>query len=126
MTQTNGSFWIIWPQLLYSVPIILVAIAALVACIMNWQKAPTASMFCLIGFGLIGFNSVFGAVMTTLMIRNGGSTGMLWEIWSLVAAARVILNLAGYLFLLVAVFSGREGIVKPNLFQTTPGNPPNQ
>lgn len=125
MIQTSNSLWIIWPQLLYSLPTILVAIAAVVVCIMNWQKTPTAAMFCLIGFGLIGFNSVFGVVMTTLMIRNGANTGMFREFWSLVSAARTILSLAGYIFLLVAVFSGREGIVKSNSFQTTPGNPPN-
>jgi len=124
MTQSSGSFSMILSQLLYSLPTILVAIAAAVVCIMNWQKAPTASMFCLIGFGLIGFNSIFGAIATTLMVRNGANAEMVREFWSLVSAARIILSLAGYVFLLVAVFSGREGIVKPNLSQTTPGNPP--
>jgi hypothetical protein len=127
MAQTSGSGWIFWSQLLYSLPFILVSIAAVIVCVMNWQKAPTAAMFCLIGFGLIGFNSIFGAFITAMMIRNAGNTGLLREVWSIVSAVRIIFNVAGYVFLLIAVFSGRNHPATPpsssSSAPTQPRNP---
>jgi len=125
MTQTSSSFFtVIWPQFLYSVPIILVAIGAVIVCVMNWQKAPTAAMFCLISFGLISFNAILGPVLTTLMIRSAGSPSMMGEFWSIVAVVRIIFSVAGYIFLLVAVFTGRGTVAKPNLFGSPPGASP--
>ena len=95
MTQTNGGFSIIWPQLVYALPIILVSIAAVVVCAMNWHKAPNAALFCLIGFGLIGFNSIFGTIITALVLRSGRSGGTLGEILSIVSAVRILFSVAG-------------------------------
>lgn len=123
MTQTNGGLSVVWTQLLYLLPTILLCLAAVVVCVMNWQKAPTAAMFCLIGFGLIGFNSIFGAIMTTILVRNDGAERAMREWWSLVTSARMLLSLAGYVFLLIAVFSGREPAVRSNVFETSPARP---
>ena len=124
MTQTSGNFWILWPQLLYSLPFVLVSVAAVIVCVMNWQKAPTPALFCLIGFGLIGFNSVFGGFMTFLMIRSGTSSGTLRELWSILSAIRILFSLAGYVFLLIAVFSGRQPHATPNpLAPNQPASP---
>jgi hypothetical protein len=125
MTPTNNSISIVWVQLAYALPIILIAIAALVVCVVNWQKAPTAAMFCLIGFGLIGLNSIIGAFLITLMVRSSGSTGTPGELLSIINVARVILNLAGFVFLLIAVFSGRQSVAKQNLFETESNARPN-
>jgi len=123
MTQTSSSFSIVWPQLLYALPVIFVSIAAVIVCIMNWQKAPTAALFCLIGFGLIGCNSLFGAIITGMLIHNASSNRTLGEMLSLVGAARMIIGVAGYVFLLIAVFSGRNREVRPNLFESPPAQP---
>jgi len=120
MTDTGDSLRIFLPQLLYSLPIILTSLAAAVVCIVNWQKAPTAAMFCLIGFGLIGFNSFFGSLITSLLIHNNGGAAGLARMWSFVSAGRILLSIAGYVFLLIAVFSGRKGEIKPNVFESAP------
>jgi hypothetical protein len=125
MTQTNNSISIVWTQLAYVLPTVLVAIAALIVCVVNWQKAPTAAMFCLIGFGLIGLNSITGAFLTSLMIRSSGGPGNVGEFWLIINAARVLLNLAGFIFLLIAVFSGRQPVAKKNLFETVSNTQPN-
>jgi hypothetical protein len=123
MTQASNSFSIVWPQLLYALPIIFVSIAAAIVCIMNWQKAPTAATFCLIGFGLIGFNSIFGTIITAVLIHNGGNNRTLGEMLSLVGVLRVILGATGYVFLLIAVFQGRNHEVRSNLFESPPAQP---
>ena len=124
MTQTSSSLTFLWPQLLYAAPVIFVAIAAVVVCIMNWQKAPTAAMFCLIGFGLIGFNALLGPILTTLMFHSGESPGMMAPLWSIIAVVRIILGVAGYVFLLIAVFNGRQGETKPTPFSAPPPHSP--
>jgi hypothetical protein len=118
MTQTSGSLSIIWSQLVYIVPTILVAIAAIIVCVMNWQKAPTAATFCLIGFGLIGSNAVFGVIATSLFVQAGSARSA--PLWSLVTVARMILNTGGLAFLLIAIFSGRNSALKQNIFESTP------
>ena len=125
MTSTSNSISILWSQVLFALPTILIAIAALVVCVLNWQKAPTAAMFCLIGFGLIGLNAIIGAFVTTLVVRNGGSPARVGEFWLIINAARVLLNLAGFVFLLIAVFSGRQPVAKQNLFETESNTRPN-
>ena len=126
MTSSSSSLTYLWPQLLYALPIIFVAIAAVVVCIMNWQKAPTAAMFCLIGFGLIGFNAVLGPVVTTFIIRSrsGESPSTIGEFWSIISVLRIILSTAGLVFLLIAVFTGRTGETSPSPFSTPPSNSP--
>jgi hypothetical protein len=126
MTQTSSSFSYLWPQFLYTIPIIFVAIAAVIVCVMKWQKAPTAAMFCLIGFGLISFNSILGPIVTTFMIRSGGSASTMGQFLSIIAIVRVIFSVAGYVFLLIAVFTGRSGETKPSPFTTAPGARPNK
>jgi hypothetical protein len=125
MTQTSSSFSYLWPQFLYTIPIIFVAIAAVIVCVMNWQKAPTAAMFCLIGFGLISFNSILGPIVTTFMIRSGGSPGAMGQFLSVIGIVRVIFSVAGYVFLLIAVFTGRHAETKPSPFAAPPNAPPN-
>jgi hypothetical protein len=125
MTQTGNSISILWTQVAFALPTILIAIAALVVCVLNWQKAPTAAMFCLIGFGLIGLNSIIGAFITSLMVRNSGSPRTIGEMWLIINAARMLLNLAGFVFLLVAVFSGRQPVAKQNLFEAETNTRPN-
>ncbi len=105
MTETSGSFSIMFPQLLYALPIILVSIAAVIVCVMNWQKAPTAAMLCLIGFGLIGLNSLFGAIITTILIHNAGTRSSLGAMLSIVGAVRVIIGATGSVSLLIVKFS---------------------
>lgn len=125
MTQTSDTISILWAQLAYILPTVLVSIAALVVCVVNWKKAPMAAVFCMIGFGLMGLNSIVGAFMTTWMVHNGGGRAAATELWSVIAAARIILNMAGLVFVLVAVFSGRNLVAKQNLFETGPSAPPN-
>jgi len=117
MMQT--SHLMVWTQLAYIFPTVLVAIAAVIACIVNWQKSPNAALFCLIGFCLIGCNSIFGAVLTTWMAGGNGNFG---EILVLISAGRSILNLIGLVFVLVAVFTDRHTVTKPNLFENQPLN----
>jgi hypothetical protein len=119
MTETS-SFSIVLPQLLYALPIILVSIAAVIVCVMNWQKAPTAAMLCLIGFGLIGLNSIFGAIITAMLIHNAGTRSSLGAMLSIVGAVRVIIGATGSVFLLIAVFHGRNREVRSNLFESPP------
>jgi len=119
MMQT--SHLMVWTQLAYIFPTVLVATAAVIACIVNWQKSPSAALFCLIGFCLIGCNSIFGAVLTAWMAGGNGNFG---ELLVLISAGRSILNLIGLVFVLIAVFSDRQTITKPNLFATVPGAQP--
>jgi hypothetical protein len=79
-------------------------------------------MFCLIGFGLIGLNSMVGAFLITLMVRSSGSAG---ELMSIINIGQVLLNVAGFVFLLIAVFSGRQPAAKQNLFETESNTRPN-
>ena len=125
MTQTGSSLSIIWPQLLYALPIVFVSIAAVIVCIMNWQKAPTAALFCLIGFGLIGFNTLFGAIITGMLIHNNSGNRTLGAMLSPVGAVRVILGAPGSVFLLIAVFQGRNREVISNVFASPPTQPVN-
>jgi len=123
MTPTNGSFWALLPQLLYSLPTVLVAIAAVIVCTMNWQKAPTAARFCLIGSGLIGFNAIFGALVTFLMVQINLSPGSTGAAWTIITVVRVLLSVSGFVFMLIAVFSGRQPVIKENLFETATSHP---
>jgi hypothetical protein len=122
MTQNNGGVWVLLPQLVYALPTLLVAIAGVIVCIVNWQKAPTAAMFCLIGSCLIGFNAISSAFATYLMVQFNASVGPMKAWWAFIAIVRVLLNVSGFVFLLIAVFSGRPLVTKQNLFETTPSS----
>src|SRR5262249_21024443 len=107
-TGAAASLTLMVPQLLMNAPIILVSLVGAVVCLLRRQQAPTAALFGLIGFGLIGCSSLFGIIAYGLIFdamrtdRESVAT-----VLSGLGIIRVLVTSAGLVFLLIAVFSGR-------------------
>jgi hypothetical protein len=109
MQQDAAYLKIIFSQLAYSLPVLLVCIAAVIVCFTRWQQAPTVALFCLIGFGLIAFGAIFGPVLQGLIFRAvEGDHVRMATLYGFLAIFRTLFHVAGLALILVAVFSGRE------------------
>ena len=108
----NNMQWLVQAltTVLMHLPVVLISLGAIVIAMMRWRQAPQASLFCLLGFGIILCLSVGMPFVQYFLIMGPGRPAMgaagtwmsaLGVFWSgLVAVAYVLLT--------VAVFAGRS------------------
>ena len=95
---------------LMHLPIIMIGLAVIVIAIVKWRQAPQASLFCLLGFGIIVSLSVGMPFVQYFLIMGPGKLapgGM--GVWMTVLSVSWSLLVAvAYVLLAVAVFAGRS------------------
>src|SRR6185437_11808049 len=107
MTTTNHGF-AIFSQLAAVFPTLLVCIAAFVFSFLRWKQAPRAALFCAIGFGLLTVNAIIGVFAFALILSRNLTSGSNLTAFQVVSVLRLLINIAGLVFLLIAVFSDRQ------------------
>ncbi len=95
-------------QLANSGLVILVIVVAIVVAVIRWHEAPRAALFCVIGFGLIGFSILSGmvayiAIYSKMATDHQAMAGAL----QIMGVLRQFVTSTGLVMLLVAVFNGR-------------------
>jgi hypothetical protein len=117
--------WAVLSQLAMNLPTLLVSIAAIVITLIRWQRAPKPALYSLLGFGLLTFNAIFGVIFYAVIVGAAGSDRMnMASVMSLVGIVRALLNAVGFVFLLIAIFTGREQKIEPSPFEPVVGQPP--
>ncbi len=105
---------IIASQLANSGLVILVVIVAIVIAVTRWHEAPRAALFCVLGFGLIGFSIISGMVAyITIYSAMGTDHRAMAGALQVMGALRQLVTSTGLVMLLIAVFNGRGQIFQP-------------
>ncbi len=107
---------LIWSQMVYAIPALLVGIFALVLAIINWSRCPRAALLVAVGAGVLlaatVMNVAFYGVMAPGFHRthSAASLGTLYAIAGFVSA---ILHQGGVVLLILAAFAGRKPAAPP-------------
>jgi len=97
------------------IPGLLVSVVAIIVSLAKWRQSPSASLWALMGFGLLLLMCIVmpighTAIQYWAFHSEGTQTGRMWA-FSLFAVIGSVLHAVVYGLLLVAVFAGRS---KPN------------
>ena len=128
--NTNIIFSGLLQSMIVQLPVIAVALVACIVTVMNWQQSPSASMFSLIGFGLmlaLCFIIPIGQIIAQwkLMPGVGSSPASTRYILTGLGFLWAILRAVSYGFLLAAVYTGRpEQRSAPIIYPPVPPTPP--
>jgi hypothetical protein len=95
---------------LMHLPILMISLAAVVVALVRWRQAPQASLFCMLGFGVIFCLSAGMPFIQYFLIMGpgrptGGGMGVLMTVFSVSWSA---LTAVAYVLLALAVFAGRS------------------
>ena len=96
-------------NLMISLPVLLVWLAGLVFCIINWRKAPRAGLFALIGLVVLFCDRFFYFAASTLVassIRTMSPNSIGWAYFFLGFFSSV-LSAAGFALLILAIWAER-------------------
>jgi hypothetical protein len=95
---------------IFHLPIVMISLAAIVIALVKWRQAPSAALFCLLGFGIIFCLSTVMPMLQFFLIAGPGRSASggvnAWVsaisvVWSLMAAV-------AYVLLAMAIFAGRS------------------
>jgi hypothetical protein len=119
-SMTHSNSWItVLPQLAFGIPVLAVCLVAGVLCVLRWRQSPSVALFCLLGFGLFAFSTFLSPIISALIMdgMSGDHRSMAKALgaWGLI---HVLINTGGLVFLLLAVFSGREQKVEGSPFES--------
>jgi len=123
-------YYILLQNIIVQLPIIIVALVACIVTVMNWQQSPSASMFSLIGFGLmlaLCFIIPIGQIIAQWKLNPTAvsSSASAWYIYTGLGFLWAILRAVSYGFLLAAVYAGRpEQRSMPITYPPVPPTPP--
>jgi hypothetical protein len=95
---------------LMHLPILMISLAAIVIAITRWRQAPQASLFCLLGFGVI-FCLSAGMPFVQHFLISGTARSSPNNMAAVMAAFSLswsVLVAVAYVLLTVAVFAGRS------------------
>ena len=112
--NTNNSTALI--QLFLSIfamylPTMIVCLVACVVILAKWRQASSASLWALLGFGLLlvlCFASPIGMVILQPWLNQGGQLQSHVWVYSAFSMVLSVLHCVAYVFLLVAIFAGRS------------------
>lgn len=94
------------------IPGLLVSVVAIIVSLAKWRQSPSASLWALMGFGLLLLMCIVmpighTAIQYWAFHSEGTQTGRMWA-FSLFAVIGSVLHAVVYGLLLVAVFAGRS------------------
>jgi hypothetical protein len=95
---------------LVSLPVLLVWLAGLVWCVINWRKAPRAAVFALVGLVIFFFERFFYFVASAVInsyIGKWSPNNFLWAYFFL-NFFNSLLSAAGFALLILAVWAQRK------------------
>jgi hypothetical protein len=97
------------------VPLVLVCLLGLIFAIIRWRRHPRVSLFAGLGCALLLVSSIvgslaFGWAQHRMMTGTAAEVG---AFFTLIGIMRSVVSTAGFVFLLLAIFSGREFTVIP-------------
>ena len=122
MTTDRG--FAIFSQLATVFPTLLVCGAAFVVSFLRWKQAPRAALFCAIGFGLLTLNAIINVVAYTLILNPNFRSGGGLVAFQVISLFRILINISGLVFLLIAIFSDRLPKTNSSPFDPTANQPP--
>jgi len=95
------------------IPTLLVSVVACIMAVTKWKQAPDAAMWALFGFGLTFLLCITTPIGHWLIQRwvfeAGGPQGRVW-VFTAFGFINAILHAIVYVFLAVAVFTGRSRV----------------
>ena len=108
----------IWSQLVYAIPALLVGIFGLILAITNWSRCPRAALLVVLGVGVLlaatFANLVFYGVFAPGLHRSHGAAS-LGTIYAIVGIVSAVLHQSGIVLLILAAFAGRKPLAPPPL-----------
>jgi len=108
--------WMFFVELAMGLPTLLVCLAAYVVCRLRWKQTPRPALFCLLGFALIAMNALSGAAfwlaVENLGLRDSINVNLV-QVW--LRAFGDVINGAGLVLLLIAVFTERRRVMESSL-----------
>jgi uncharacterized membrane protein len=108
----NSEITRVLTQLLMQAPVLVTLLVGVILALAFWRRCPSACLFALTGFGLLLFQGfvfpIINAILLHGRINDGWSTATYGQIASIVGFAGSLLRMAGFIFLVLAVFTGRR------------------
>ncbi len=107
-------------ELAMGTPVLFACIAAYVVCRLRWKQVPRPALFCLLGFALITVSALGGALFSLVMenMNFRGSVNInLAQLW--LRVFRNLIDAAGLVLLLIAVFTDRRRMIESNTLEAT-------
>lgn len=108
----------IWSQLIYAVPAILVGIFGLVLAIINWSRCPRAALLVVLGCGVLLAATLANAVFYGIIapgFQRSHNVASLGTIYAIAGCVSAILHQGGIVLLILAAFAGRKPAAPPPL-----------
>ena len=94
----------------YMLPSFIVAVVAVVILLKRWNQHPRASLWALLGFGLLFLLSTIGPVVNTLihvaLVQGGNISQRIWINYAY-STVNTVLHGVTYLLLLLAILADR-------------------
>lgn len=110
---------IFWSQLLYQTPVLGASVVGMILALVFWRRCPGVCLFALIGFGILFVQSLSQSLTTAYLVsahmERGWSAAQYGRIMAAASIVHGMVRAVGYVFVLLAVFSGRSA---------TPANEP--
>jgi threonine/homoserine/homoserine lactone efflux protein len=107
----------------YTLPSLIVAVAAGVIILKRWKQHPRASWWALLGFGLLFLLSTIGPVANTLihlaLVQGGNVSQRIWMNY-VYSGISTLLHTVTYVFLLLAILADRNPANSPGAPPTLP------
>ena len=111
--MTSSPFFnMLWSQLLYQLPHVLVALVGMILGLIFWRRSPAACLFALLGCGilfLVGVTWPFlNAWSFSSHMDRGWSAVRYGQVMAVIGGVGTVLSTIGQILVLVAVFVGRR------------------
>jgi len=94
-------------NLLAQVPLYIVWVVGIVLAVSRWSKQPKVSLYCLIAFGLLFFQSLLGTFLN-IWLTTRHSMDNLSTLFMIKGFFHQIVFIIAFIFILLAIFSSRE------------------
>jgi hypothetical protein len=108
-----------WTQLLYQAPLMGASLIGMILALALWRRCPSVCLFALIGFGILFVQSISQSLATAYLVsahmERGWSAAQYGRIMTAASIVHGMVRTIGYVFVLLAVFSGRPANEPPRL-----------
>ncbi len=108
MIDTSHLFQQILSSALFSLPNLLISIAALLFVFSKWKQAPTASLWAMLAFALLLVLSLVTPTLRIVITHSmmGSPEGSMWAFTTLSIASSILYGLV-FVLCLIAIYAGR-------------------
>jgi hypothetical protein len=108
MNQDTSFFSEAFRIFIQQAPILVVSLAAVIMAVVKWRQAPTPSLLCFLGFGLILLLSLVSPVVYTWLPRLMRDRPGLGGVYTAIGILHAFLLAIAFAVILLAIFADRN------------------